>query len=245
MEEYRFESVYEMANLIDQSVKEEVEFWNFNHEYFIDAATKFSKDTLLHQYIATQLFNHHLRYFRKSVENDNVDEIERWHQLLETYSIEIRKFDFEPDSEVDIWFEENEGSFQTLFDKIADEVFHVLFSNRKFLLDFNVLVSREIATMEFPAELLTKKGTIKRVFIPQWVKTAVFHRDKGRCIFCNIDLTGIVNTLSSKNFDHVVPLDRHGSNDPSNIQLTCSSCNGEKSNKPEATSWNYIPWWPR
>ncbi len=92
---------------------------------------------------------------------------------------------------------------------------------------------------------MTSKGTIKRVNIPQWVKDAVFHRDKGRCVFCNTDLTRLVNTLTTNNFDHIVPLDLYGSNDPCNIQLSCEFCNKSKTNKAGATTTKYIPWWSR
>src|SRR5690606_11520791 len=96
---------------------------------------------------------------------------------------------------------------------------------------------------KYPKEYITRKGTIKRTNIPVWVKNAVFHRDKGRCVFCNTDLTNLVNTFTKNNYDHIVPLDLYGANDPCNIQLTCERCNKSKSHKESTTSDQYYSWW--
>jgi len=68
MQEFKFQDIYSLASLIDQSVDYEEDFWNFDIEYFLNASTNFSKDTLLHQYIVTRALNHYGRYFRKSVD---------------------------------------------------------------------------------------------------------------------------------------------------------------------------------
>src|SRR5690606_13289109 len=115
--------------------------------------------------------------------------------------------------------------------------------NRPLLLQFNKLVTNTISSVIIPQENLTSKGSIKRISIPQWVKSAVFHRDKGRCVFCTTDLTKLVNTLTNSNYDHIVPLDKLGANDPCNIQLACENCNKGKSNRVAATSVFYYPWW--
>jgi len=138
----------------------------------------------------------------------------------------------------------NEDAFEELFSRMADEAFHILFYNRNFLLRFNELTSETIKETKFPNNLITKKGRLKRINIPKWVKRAVFHRDKGRCVYCNTDLTDLCNTLTKKNYDHIVPLDLYGANDPCNIQLTCESCNKSKSSREASTSFRYQPWWP-
>jgi 5-methylcytosine-specific restriction endonuclease McrA len=96
---------------------------------------------------------------------------------------------------------------------------------------------------DFLAEYRTEAGYFRRCYIPEWLEKAVFHRDQGRCVFCNKDLTGIVNTLASKNFDHIVPLSFYGVNDPTNLQLSCGECNRRKSNKNKNTSTLYAKWW--
>ncbi|MBV4522630.1 HNH endonuclease [Pseudomonas sp. SWRI74] len=70
---------------------------------------------------------------------------------------------------------------------------------------------------------------MKRVTIPKWVRRAVFYRDRGRCVLCDKDLFGQINLENHKNYDHIVPLAKHGLNDTSNIQLLCKECNQMRS----------------
>ena len=228
---------------MDQSAIGE-SFWNYNEEIFIKSSSKFSKFTLLHLYIITMAFNYHRRDFRKNGDCIDEEEIEKWLSLFETYGVQIVPCDISDQEEPYDWLEENSEKFEELFSAMADEAFHILLYNRNFLLKFNKLVAETIKETEYPSELLTRKGRLKRTTVPEWLRTAVFHRDKGRCVYCNTDLTNLVNTINQKNFDHMVPLDIFGSyNDPCNIQLTCESCNKSKSNKDSSTSFRYPPWW--
>ena len=243
LKEYKFDSIYDLVSLIDGHVKGGSEFWNYDEELFVECATKFSKFTLLHLYTITTALNYYHRDFRKN--GDCIDEegIQYWYDLFETYKVKYDRFDFEKEEDIYCWYEKSENTFSNLFEKMADEVFHILFSNRNFLLQFNELLYNTTIDASIPMERLTKKGTIKRINIPIWVKKAVFHRDKGRCVYCNTDLTNIYNTLINSNYDHMVPLDLMGVNDPCNIQLTCERCNKRKSNKEGSTGNRYIPWW--
>ena len=245
LQEFKFNNIYELADLIDNSVKADVQFWNYDTDFFINAATKFSKDSLLHLYIVTTAFNYYRRDFRKNGDMLDENSIEKWYSLFDNYDIEIDEFEFDGDSEIIDWFINNEEKFEALFNYMADEVFYILFANRQFLLDFNNLAVETVKEIDFPKNLISSKGTIKRIAIPKWVKTAVYHREKGRCVFCNTDLTGLVNTLTNSNYDHIVPLDLFGTNDPCNIQLTCEKCNKSKTNKSGKTSSKYIPWWTK
>lgn len=259
MQEFKFRNIYSLASLIDESVDYKENFWNFDVNYFINASTNFSKDTLLHQYIVTRSFNHYHRYFRKDGDCIVDDEAEQWMSLLSTYGIIIRPLNLDNGEDPYDWFIENEEKFYDLFDRMANEVFHVLFANRNFLIKFNLLTTKTVQELidktypfehcvypdaHYPKDKLNNKGRIKRKSIPSWVKNAVFHRDKGRCVYCNIDLTGVVNNLTAKNFDHMVPLDLFGTNDPCNIQLTCETCNKSKSNSSASTGFKYQTWWP-
>ena len=102
---------------------------------------------------------------------------------------------------------------------IATEIEYILFQNREFLVRFN----------ETMASAFEDKNR-KRVYIPEWVKRAVLFRDRGCCVFCKKDLTGIYTLLDDreKQFDHIVPLEEGGLNDVCNIQLTCQECNQRK-----------------
>lgn len=245
LQEFKFNYIYELADLVDGSVKAGVSFWNYDVDFFIQAASIFSKDTLLHLYIVTTAINYHHSDFIHN--GDLIDEssIDKWYCLFDSYSIKVSKFNFNGKTEINKWFDRHINRFEELFIKMSDEVFYILIANRQFLLNFNIFITDTVLDTAFPKKHLTSKGTIKRVAIPKWAKTAVYHRDKGRCVFCNTDLTGLVNTLTNTNYDHIVPLDLHGTNDPCNLQLTCERCNKTKTNKDGKTSNKYVPWWPK
>jgi hypothetical protein len=183
LKDYNFAGTYDLAGLINYSVKNQIQFWNYNPKYFINSATNFSKHTLLHLYIATTALNYHNRNFRKNGDVFDEDSMQTWYDLFENYKIKIKEFDFESDDEIENWFNDNFNKFGELFSKMADEAFHILFANRGFLLNFNNLVKDNIKEIKVPKTYLTKKGTIKRTTIPKWVKNAVFHRDKGSACF--------------------------------------------------------------
>ncbi len=244
LKDYNFNQIYDFAALIDSSARCENPFFNYNRKLFINRASKFSKKTLLHLYITSIALNHFEREFRKEsnsfYENGILDS---WYNSFNEYNICISKFNFEGRQNIHKWFQNNEKKFEQLFDKMGEELFYILFSNRGFLLNFNYLVSEAVYDNIFQITDVNPKGKIKRVNIPQWVKKAVYHRDKGRCVFCNTDLTGIINILTSSNFDHIIPLDLNGANDPCNIQLSCEKCNKSKKNNDGSTGTKYISWW--
>lgn len=241
--DYKFKRIYELVDLVQGSAEAGIELWNFDVDYFIKASTKFSKDTLLHLYIVVTAMNYYHRDFRKNGDLEDDETLESWYVKFEAYQIPIQKFGKSKKKEVFDWFEENEQNFQLLYERMAEEVFYILFGNRQFLLSFNIVIKDTVVSTQYPVGSITSKGTIKRVSIPKWVQSAVFHRDKGRCVFCFTDLTSLVNTLTSSNYDHIIPLDLFGTNDPCNIQLTCETCNKSKKNKEGKTSSRYIPWW--
>jgi 5-methylcytosine-specific restriction endonuclease McrA len=57
-----------------------------------------------------------------------------------------------------------------------------------------------------------------RKHIPAWIKKMIL--SLGRCLFC-----GNTNNLS---VDHVVPIAKGGTDDPSNFQCLCRKCNSKK-----------------
>lgn len=115
-----------------------------------------------------------------------------------------------------------DGLFYEIIASIAIEVEYILFQNRDFLLRFNE--QQAVAFEDKPR---------KRVYIPEWVKRAVLFRDKGCCVFCKKDLTGLYSLLedNEKHFDHIVSLNEGGINDVCNIQLSCQDCNLKKSDR--------------
>jgi len=60
--------------------------------------------------------------------------------------------------------------------------------------------------------------------IPQWVKIAVWKRDKGKCVECG--------SKDNLHFDHIIPFSKGGSSVlVENIQLLCARHNFQKSDK--------------
>lgn len=87
-------------------------------------------------------------------------------------------------------------------------------------------------------------GVKNRCNIPQWVRRAVKYRDKGKCVCCGKDLSGILDCEdeASVHYDHMVSLCSGGLNDVCNIQLLCGNCNLKKSDD-SFTSHRYKDWY--
>jgi HNH endonuclease len=138
--------------------------------------------------------------------------------------------------------------YAQLVDRMADEVFHVLFADRGVLAAVNAFVSAYVESAclseAYPqfAHLFTTTGRLRRSAIPQRVKRAVFHRERGRCAECGNDLSWVLDSLAREHFDHVVPLAQGGLNDVTNIQLLCASCNLAKAGELKEPRLRYRRW---
>lgn len=250
---YKFKHIFEFIRIIHESVLSGVGFWGFNPNIFVDRATKFNKDTLLHLYIVCQLMNHYSRLYRKNSYYyfEDKDIVEFWLELFDEYKVDYMEDEaISEDSTIYSWFENNFDCFEELFDKLAQEMFYFLFMDKLFLAEFNKLVQTLINKKEehslyelhFEENKIDKNGHIKRCSIPKWVRIAVYHRDKGRCVFCGKDLTNIVTKLNNANYDHIIPLADGGANDPCNIQLSCETCNKTKWKFVQIPNYDYEPW---
>ena len=259
MKSFSFYGAYETADIVKKCLQEDYaqieSFLDYSDEQELLSLAKFSKTTLLHGFILYLLNENFIQDMReyKKYGYVTIQWLDYIISLLSEYQIDYQPLELSDDDiqteEIEIkkawsWFETIDKSLDQLWLKMADEAFHILFRDRKILQNFNSYVARTIHGWD---DLLTKyrskQGYFLRCKIPSWLKKAIFHRDQGRCVFCNKDLTGIYNTLSQINFDHIVPLSSYGINDPTNIQLSCSECNNKKSNKNNSTSTNYAKWW--
>jgi len=128
------------------------------------------------------------------------------------------------------------GWYDDCVNKLAKEMFYLLFQNRDFLFAFNHMLS-------FYHQMSSSEVS-PRVRIPKWAKRAVWFRDKGCCVFCGKDLSGIRNNLGDRavHYDHMISLADYGVNDVSNLQLTCKDCNLHKLDK-SGTCSKYHPWY--
>jgi hypothetical protein len=197
------------------------------------------------------------RDFRKNPEkyfweSETPNLIEGW---FDEYKIKHKRFStflkenrFHCEDSLDVlqdWYEDQEANFAYLWFAVTREVFYLLFWNRRFLLEFNKEVSAYISSekIRLPAKQLNSRGRIRRVITPEWVKKSVYCLDRGRCLKCNRDLSHMLSTDRKQHYDHMVPLEKMGINDPTNIQLLCDACNRKKSSKSSFTSSSYADWW--
>lgn len=54
----------------------------------------------------------------------------------------------------------------------------------------------------------------------------VFERDNGICQYCDADLLSTFSAYWSATVDHVLAVAADGTDDPSNLKLCCTGCNG-------------------
>ena len=132
-----------------------------------------------------------------------------------------------------------------LCEKVSKQVFHVLFSNRGTMSAFGHMVRGYVleTSPSFKPEKFNRSGHLFRTLIPSWARSAVFHRDKGKCVFCHTDLTKYFSQEQRINYDHIVPLAWGGMNCITNLQLTCSNCNQQKGARSAASSLDYETWY--
>lgn len=175
--------------------------------------------------------------------------------VLENYDLSDDSFDYSNiKSYVDVEKYHTQlyesGILLDLYQKIADEIFYIMFNNRHALLEFNYVIAQSIQDIDFCddehneiTKYFTKAGTLKRIPIPEWCKKAVFFRDRGHCCFCDKDLSGTLSSNNKKHYDHIIPLVQGGLNDVANIQLLCDSCNASKGGQKIETSDWYERWY--
>jgi 5-methylcytosine-specific restriction endonuclease McrA len=141
----------------------------------------------------------------------------------------------------------NKNSSQ-INDLIVHSAFQFIFQDRKFLHDFHLELAKFVEIeMDYIREkypdCVTAKKRIKRQRFPEWLKSAVFYRDKGTCAICRCDLSNLIRHQNQIHIDHIIPLNLFGSNDASNMQLLCDSCNTSKGDRSTETSSINVPFW--
>jgi len=85
------------------------------------------------------------------------------------------------------------------------------------------LVSLKASVSNLEAAIEYTKAGPKRDPISEDVKMLVWVRDGGACVRCG--------SKEKLHFDHIIPVDKGGSNDEANIQILCQTCNLKKSDK--------------
>ncbi len=269
--EIEYFETYYWANIINNVINDP-----YNYDYlgslggfFGDENTvrffkPFPKTSALHGYIMymietihdEDLDNTDIKSFKTGKTNFWVEGASDFYALkydkFDDWIVEAEKdrADIDEDDVTDYIVEFKEcGPFYDILEKMSEEIFFIIFSNRDLLHKFNEIVSpyiQEIKVKELDDEYIKffkKDGVLKRVSIPFWVQKAVYYRDRGKCNNCHKDVTGQVNIGNNKNFDHIIPLEIGGINDVTNIQLLCEGCNKRKKAKVITTSKKYEKWY--
>jgi hypothetical protein len=141
------------------------------------------------------------------------------------------------------------GELGDLLEHLSNEVFFLLFANRSLLSQLNEYAAAAVSHVspddveDEHAQHLSAPGVLRRTSIPEWARRAVYFRDRGRCVLCNCDLTGLVSLQNDDHFDHIIPLKQSGLNDVTNLQLLCASCNQKKGARLVGTSDRYERWY--
>lgn len=215
--EMRYHNVYYYCGILNNIIEYQQEefltkLWEFSHVYLEEIPKQYRKESVL------LLF---CRWSVKSImEEDMAEELAELKRLIEKFSGKGKEnledafwsdgtyFSFEVERAIEHycekktrfydWLKEETydiledafddylfelwigDEYETIVNKIADEMFYILFLNREFLLCFNHYMSR------------THKTKFSHAYMPQWVKRAVFYRDRGKCVLCGNDLSGLL-----------------------------------------------------
>ncbi len=239
-----FHEVYKIADLMISciSVQDSFDELDWTSCDVSRCLTNFSKISLLGHFCFTHISMYQYRKARKDPETIDVEFVEEGLAKYEVPFVPYVEFlKLHPDLNEDDadpiyeWFCTQSETFDQMWASMTDEVVHLLFGNRHFLLEFNQGLA------EFRRERGDKPSP--RVAIPQWVKKAVYFRENGRCALCKKDLSGLIAIDPKQHYDHIVSLKALKANDPCNIQLLCATCNLTKAASRAHTSSEYEPWW--
>lgn len=252
---------YFICQMVDRFLNDSFGFARNIEDFMGDMACarlldKFPKYSPLHEYIeevvTSVIWEDQDKDSAKFLDESNI----RWgNKLWVDYLLEAHGFEVgypewvkqgnNPDITEYMGFLQEDEIMWNLVERVTKEAFHILFTNRKVLLNFGKQAAfyiRETAPGFFP-EKFTSRGHLPRTRIPQWAKNAIFHRDKGMCVQCGADLTRLVNQQNALHFDHIIPLAKGGMNDITNLQLLCETCNLKKSDKVMTVHNRYESWY--
>ncbi|MFD2613185.1 HNH endonuclease [Paenibacillus gansuensis] len=211
----------------------------------IEKVNEPTKETLLHVLIR-DIFNMEigarLYHFNDEIYSEDTDFVEEFLEenfinILQFYNVAIPDYheilerinnDYENDSinedeyekKIKEFAEELSSLIDLVEDNIVNETFYLLYYDKPFLFEFNNILSSYVEE---------QIGVVARCSLPEWLKRAVIFRDYGKCQECGWDLSGAYRRLEDRerHLDHMIPLIKGGTNDPTNFQLLCSVCNLE------------------
>ena len=252
--EHNYYDTYYYCLVIQNVVRDPFSYAKKMHEILgehalLDFLIPFKKESNLHMFTSVIIADVMFENFYELYERLNDEAFPYLNRVLELYRLDtITNSQFENF----VLNGDYSNDWQTLIERMSNEVVQILFLNREFLLSFNQLLAdylefnegihEYIADYNKNYNLSANRKQLRKA-IPTWVKRAVFYRDKGCCVNCFKDLTGLVNLENTINYDHMIPLAKFGFNDVTNIQLLCAECNKEKLHHRVYTSKVYANWW--
>jgi hypothetical protein len=133
--------------------------------------------------------------------------------------------------------------FQSGLNSFVESAFAHLWFRKAFLFDFNIRLAEKISPLlksEHPE--LESDGRLPRAqHFNKWIIDLIINREAGLCHYCKnpVAIPGLYN--QTYDIDHMVPIARGGTNDPTNLVLSCSICNNKKraniQSIPDTFSW--------
>jgi hypothetical protein len=215
------------------------DFFGFRTAQFFARIASPQKSTLIHEFIY-QINSFPIQHYVGKVDGEII--VADFGPVLDGAAMERPAWFVE--AEVALHLEELRALLDAATRTITEAAFQLLFADRTFLFKFSVMLSRYVAQLQ-PGEheCVVRTGEVRRSYLPAWLKNAIFHRDQGRCQLCGCDLTNLLVPTEARHLDHMVPLKASGTNDPTNFQLTCGSCNTSKAAQIRATDHFSYPFW--
>lgn len=233
----------EKITLLHKFIEDVFEVYFYNEVYILKDNEYFDMDCNEIINFFNNTFINLLNEYNKKIK-DVTAEIEKLDSKFENNKISENKYKEKIDNYIDYYLEKVE----LIKEQIAKETFYLLFTNKRFIAEFNSIVAEYICALdkEENKDIFTETDSVKRCTnLPQWLKKAVYFKCNGMCQKCGKDLSNKVYISEDKDlqYDHIVPLERGGINDPTNFQLLCKECNLHKSGKIDESEKFYQYFW--
>lgn len=157
-------------------------------------------------------------------------------EMFDSYKVSVPDFDSYLIEEDNDYFSEYiydlRGEYvYKLACAVAKEVLEILFLDKILLSNFHLRIAKYLEGLDIKkyTRLFNNKGKVYRTRRwPKWLEYAVYFREHGRCAICGEDLSRLFFKDAQPNIDHIVPLALGGTNDTTNLQLLCKTCNLNK-----------------
>ncbi|MFM2661474.1 HNH endonuclease [Vibrio chagasii] len=129
----------------------------------------------------------------------------------------------------------------------VDSAFAHLWFRKAFLFDFNSRLAEKISPLtKQQCPVLEKDGQLPRAqHFNKWIRDLILNREGGLCHYCNTPVAIPSMPNQTYDIDHMFPIARGGTNDPTNLVLSCPKCNNKKRARvqsiPDTFAWPTRP----